>query len=113
MRFDVGRKMSKFVKAFGSLILLAGYLGGSQIRAQQKIVSAKVTVTRSDSKDAAKDGSKTSGSKAPDISNVAIWLVPLDPMGAAVPVSSRGQPRSRHWPLRRFGCYRASASYPM
>ncbi|MDQ1404532.1 MAG: hypothetical protein QOG55_161 [Acidobacteriaceae bacterium] len=89
MPFDVGRKMSKFFKALGSLILLAGYLGGSQICAQQKIVSAKVTVTRSDSKDVAKDGSKTSGSKAPDISNVAIWLVPLDPMGAAVPVSSR------------------------
>jgi len=89
MRFDVGRKMSKFFKALGSLILLAGYLGGPQIRAQQKIVSVKVTVTRPDSKDATKDGSKTSGSKAPDISNVAIWLVPLDPVGAAVPVSNR------------------------
>ena len=56
MRFDAGQQMSKFFKAFGSLILLAGYLGGSQIGAQQQIVSAKVTVTRSDSKDAAKDG---------------------------------------------------------
>jgi hypothetical protein len=85
MRFDAGQEMSKFFKSLGSLILLAAYLGGSQIRAQQKIVSAKATVTRSDSKDAV----KTSGSKGPNASNVAIWLVPLDPMGAAVPVSSR------------------------
>ena len=85
MRFDAGQQMSKFFKAFGSLILLAGSLGGSQIRAQQKVVSARVAVTRPNVTDAA----KTLGSKAPDISNVAIWLVPLDPMGAAVPVSSR------------------------
>jgi hypothetical protein len=85
MRFDVDHKMSKFLKTLGSLILLAAYLGGSQIRAQQKIVSAKVTVARPDSK----DGAKSSTSKGPDASNVAIWLVPLDHLGVAVPVSSK------------------------
>src|ERR1700676_4961684 len=85
MRFDADDEMNKFFKALGSLMVLAAYLGGSQIRAQQRIVSAKVTVTPG----AAKDGSKTSGSIATDTSNVAIWLVPLDPAGVAVPVSSR------------------------
>jgi hypothetical protein len=85
MRFDVGHKMSKFFKTLSSLILLVACLGGSQARAQHKIVSAKVTVTPG----AMKDGSKTSGSKAPDTSNVAIWLVPLDPAGVTVPVSDR------------------------
>jgi hypothetical protein len=85
MRFEVGDKMSKFLKTLGTLILLVGYLGASQIRAQQKVVSAKVTVARP----GAKDGSKNSGSKAPEASNVAIWLVPLDHMGVAVPVSSK------------------------
>jgi hypothetical protein len=85
MRFDADDEMNKFFKALGSLMLLAAYLGGTQIRAQQRIVSAKVTITPG----AAKDGSKTSGSKASDTSNVVIWLVPLDPAGVAVPVSSR------------------------
>ena len=85
MRFDVGGKMSKFFKALGKLVLLAACLGGSQIRAQQKIVSAKVTVERA----GAKEGSKISGSKTLDTSNVAVWLVPLDHLGVAVPVSSR------------------------
>ena len=85
MRFDLGDKMNKLLKTLGSLILLAAYLGGSQIRAQQKLVSAKVTVTRAD----AKDGSKNSGNKGPEASNVAIWLVPLDHLGVAVPVSSK------------------------
>jgi len=85
MHFDVGHKMSKFFKTLGSLMLLAAYLGGSQIRAQQKIVSAKVTVARSGTK----DGAKSSTSKGPDASNVAIWLVPLDHLGVAVPVSGR------------------------
>jgi len=89
MRFDVGHKMRKFFKTLGRLILLAAYLGGSQSGAQQKIVSAKVTVARPSSKDEAKDGSKISGGKTPDASNVAIWLVPLDPMGVAVPVSGK------------------------
>jgi hypothetical protein len=89
MRFDVADKMSKFFKTLGSLILLTAYLGGSQIRAQQKIVSAKVTVARPGAKDAAKDVSKTSGVKAPEASNVAIWLVPLDHLGVAVPVSGK------------------------
>src|ERR1700676_1481752 len=84
MHFDVGHKMSKFFKTLGSLLLLAAYLSGSQIRAEQRIVSAKVTVMPG----AAKDGSKTSGTKAPDTSNVAIWLVPLDPAGVTVPVSN-------------------------
>jgi hypothetical protein len=85
MRFDAGDKMRKFLRAIGSLILLAAHLGGSQIRAQQKAVSAKVAVTRA----GAKDGSKVPGSKTADTSNVAVWLVPLDHMGVAVPVSSR------------------------
>jgi plastocyanin len=85
MRFDAGEEMSRFFKALGSLILLAAGLGGSQIRAQQKLVSATVEIARPNATDAA----KTSGSKAPDASNAAIWLVPLDPMGAAVAVSSR------------------------
>jgi plastocyanin len=89
MRFDMSGKMSKFFKTFGSLILLAAYLGGSQIRAQQKLVSAKVTVARPDPKDAAKNSAKSSNNKATDASNVAIWLVPLDPMGVAVPVASK------------------------
>jgi len=92
MRFDAGQQMSKFLKTLGSLILLAAYLGGSRIHAQQKVVSARVAIARSNATDAA----KTSGSKAPDASNVAIWLVPLDPMGAAVPVSSR-LPNSPQW----------------
>src|ERR1700730_19338603 len=77
--------MSKSFKRLGTLFLLAAYLGGSQIRAQQRIVSAKVAVTPG----AAKDGLKTSVSKAPDTSNVAIWLVPLEPAGAAIPASNR------------------------
>jgi hypothetical protein len=85
MRFDVGDKMSKLFKALGSLILLAGYLDGLQARAQQKPVFAKATVLRA----GAKDGSKVSGSKGPDNSNVAVWLVPLDHLGVAVPVSSK------------------------
>src|ERR1700676_816487 len=85
MHFDVGHKMSKFFITLRSLLLLAAYLSGSQIRAEQRIVSAKVTVMPG----AAKDGSKTSGTKAPDTSNVAIWLVPLDPAGVAVSVSNR------------------------
>jgi len=85
MGFDAGQQMSKFLKALGGLMLLAAYLGGSRIHAQQKAVSARVAIARSNATDAA----KTSGSKAPDASNVAIWLVPLDPMGAALPVSSR------------------------
>jgi hypothetical protein len=85
MRFEAGEEMSKFFKALGSLILLAAYLDGPQIRAQQKIVSARVEIARPN----ATDAGKTSGSKAPDASNAAIWLVPLDPMGGAVPVSSR------------------------
>jgi hypothetical protein len=85
MRFDAGDRMSQFLKTMSILILLAAYLGGSQIHAQQKIVSAKVTIARP----GAKDGSKSSGSKAPEASNVAIWLVPLDHMGVAVPVSSK------------------------
>src|SRR6202790_5817337 len=84
MRFDSGDKMSKFFKTLGALFLLAAHLGGPQIRAQQRIVSAKVTIAPG----ASKDGSKTSGSKAPDTSNVAIWLVPLDPAGVTVPVSN-------------------------
>jgi hypothetical protein len=85
MRFEVGDKMSQFLKTIGTLILLVGYLGASQIRAQQKAVSARVAVTRA----SAKDGSKNSGNKAAEASNVAIWLVPLDHMGIAVPVSSK------------------------
>ncbi len=85
MRFDLGDKMNKLLKTLGSLILLAAYLGGSQIRAQQKLVSAKVTVMRA----GAKDGSKNSGNKGPEASNVAIWLVPIDHLGVAVPVSSK------------------------
>jgi hypothetical protein len=85
MRFDLGDQMSKFFKRLGTLFLLAAYLGGAQIRAQQRIVSAKVAVTPG----AAKDGLKTSVSKAPDTSNVAIWLVPLEPAGAAIPASNR------------------------
>src|ERR1700688_532502 len=77
--------MNRFFKALGSLMVLAACLGGTQIRAQQRIVSAKATVTPG----AAKDGWKPSGSKASDTSNVPIWLVPLDPAGVAVPVSSR------------------------
>jgi hypothetical protein len=85
MRFDLGDKMSQLFKTVGSLILLASYLGGSQIRAQQKLVSAKITVTRA----GVKDDSKISASKTDDMSNVAIWLVPLDPVGVAVAVSSK------------------------
>ena len=85
MRFDVGDKMSKLFKALGSLILVAVCLDGLQARAQQKPVFAKATVTRA----GAKDGSKVSGSKAPDTSNVVVWLVPLDHLGVAVPVSSK------------------------
>src|ERR1700675_4856956 len=85
MRFDVAVKMTKSFKMLGCLAMLAGYLDGSQVRAQQKIVSAKVTVTRA----GAKDASKTSESKTSDTSNVAIWLVPLDHSGVAVPVSGR------------------------
>src|SRR3984957_3963188 len=85
MHFDVGDKMSRFLKTLGSLLLLAVYLSGSQSSAQQRTISAKVTVTPG----AAKDGSKTSGNKAADTSNVAIWLVPLDPAGGTVPVSNR------------------------
>jgi hypothetical protein len=86
MRFDVGDKMSKLLfKTLGSLILLATCLGGSQIRAQEKAVSGKVSITRG----GGKDGSRVSGSKAPDISNVAVWLMPLDHRGVAVPVSGK------------------------
>jgi len=77
--------MTKFFRTLGSLVLFAAYLGGLQVRAQQKIVTAKVTVARAD----AKDGSKTSGTKTLDKSNVAIWLVPLDHLGVAVPVSGK------------------------
>ena len=85
MRFDVAVKMTKSFKMLGCLAMLAACLGESQVRAQQKIVSAKVTVTRA----GAKDASKTSESKTSDTSNVAIWLVPLDHSGVAVPVSGR------------------------
>src|ERR1700737_1285770 len=85
MRFDVGDKMRKLFKTVGGLLLLAAYLGGPQMRGQQKVVSAKVAVTRGGTK----DGSKVSGGKAPDTSNVAVWLVPLDHMGVAVPVSGK------------------------
>src|SRR3981081_1449538 len=86
MRFDAGDKMSKLLfNTLGSLILLATCLGGSQIRAQEKAVSAKVSITRG----GGKDGSRVSGSKAPDISNVAVWLVPLDHTDVAVPVSGK------------------------
>jgi hypothetical protein len=84
MRFDLDNKMSKLLKALGSVILMAACLDGSQVRAQQRIVSAKVTVTRAD----AKDSSKVSGNKVLEPSNVAIWLVPLDHVGVAVPVSN-------------------------
>ena len=77
--------MSKLFKALGSLILFAAYFGGPQIRAQQKPVSARFAVVRAD----AKDGSKVSGSKEPDTSNVAVWLVPLDHLGVAIPVFSK------------------------
>jgi hypothetical protein len=77
--------MTKFFRTLGSLALFAAYLGGLQVRAQQKIVTAKVTVARA----GAKDGSKTSGTKTLDKSNVAIWLVPLDHLGVAVPVSGK------------------------
>lgn len=85
MRFDVVDKMSKLCKALGSLILFAAYFGGPQVRAQQKPVSARVAVVRAD----AKDGSKVSGSKEPDTSNVAVWLMPLDHIGVAIPVFSK------------------------
>jgi hypothetical protein len=85
MRFDVSDKMSNLFKTLGSLIVLVTYLGGSQIRAQEKSVSAKVSITRGGEK----DGSRVSGSKAPDTSNVAVWLVPVDHTGVAVPVSGK------------------------
>ena len=85
MRFDVGDKMRKLFKTLGGLILLAAYSGGSQIRGQEKAVSAQVAVTRADEK----NGSRVSGSKGPETSNVAVWLVPLDHMGVAVPVSGK------------------------
>src|ERR1700681_263767 len=85
MCFDVCDKMSKLFKTLGSLIVLATYLGGPQTRAQEKEVSAKVAGTRAGEK----EGSRVSGSKGPDTSNVAVWLVPLDHMGFAVPVSGK------------------------
>jgi len=52
MRFDVGDKMSQLLfKTLGRLILLATCLGGSQIRAQEKAVSGKVSITRGGGKD--------------------------------------------------------------
>jgi len=85
MRFDAGEKMSRFFKILGCLVMLATHLGGSQVCAEQGAVSAKVSVTRA----GVKDGSKASGTKIADTSNIAIWLVPLDHLGIAVPVSSR------------------------
>jgi plastocyanin len=85
MRFDVVDKMTKVSRMLSSLVLLAWYLGGSQICAQLPPVSAKVTVTRG----GAKVESKISGNKASDTSNVAIWLVPLDQSGVAVPASRK------------------------
>jgi plastocyanin len=78
MHFDVADKMTKLYKTFCSLVLLTCYLSGSQIRAQQRLVSTKVRVTRAGA-----------NNKTPDPSNVAIWLVPLDQSGVVVPASSK------------------------
>jgi hypothetical protein len=85
MPFDMFTTMSKFLKTLLYLIPLAVCLGAARTPAQQKVVSARVTIARPSANDAA----KTSGDKALDTSNVAIWLVPLDPVSAAVPMSDR------------------------
>jgi plastocyanin len=85
MRFEVADKMTKVVKILGSLVLLACCSSGPQICAQQRPVSTRVRVTRA----GAKADSQVSGNKAPDASNVAVWLVPLNHLGVAVPVSSK------------------------
>jgi hypothetical protein len=78
MHFDVADKMTKLYRTSCSLVLLTCYLGGSQIRAQQRLVSTKVRVTRAGG-----------NNKAPDPSNVAIWLAPLDQSDVTVPVSGK------------------------
>jgi len=85
MGFDLDDKMSKVLKTLSSVILAAACLGGSEAYAQQRIVSAKVTVTRAK----AKDNSKASGNKALEPTNVAIWLVPLDQLGITVPAANK------------------------
>src|SRR3984885_11974447 len=77
MHFDAGDKMTKVFNTLWSWVLMTCCLGGSQIRAQHRPVSTKVRVTRA------------GADKAPDPSNVAIWLVPLDHLGVAVPVSGK------------------------
>jgi plastocyanin len=64
--------------AFGRLtvvILFFACTSAAQVQAQEKLVTVQVVISRS----AAKNSAKTTASKISDASNVAVWLVPLDP----------------------------------
>jgi plastocyanin len=61
--------------------------GQVQVGAQDRIVTATVSISRA----GLKNPSKAAGSKLVDASNVAVWLVALDRAQAIVPVSSKSQ----------------------
>jgi len=77
--------MSKLSNTLAILLSLATCLISAQIRAQDKLVTAKVVIVRS----GVKTSSKTSTSKNLDSSNVVVWLIPLDRQNDAMPVSSK------------------------
>ena len=61
--------------------------GAVQVDAQDRIVTATVSISRA----GLKNPSKAAGSKVADASSVAVWLVPLDRAQAIVPVSSKSR----------------------
>jgi plastocyanin len=77
--------MSKLSNAQAILLSLVTCLVSAQIRAQDKLVTAKVAIATA----GVKTSPKSSASKNLDSSNVAVWLIPLDRQNVAVPVSSK------------------------
>jgi plastocyanin len=82
--------MKRIVKVLGWLLFLVACANHGPLGAQETTVSADVIVTRAATKNA-----KAGGSRAPDASNVAVWLTPLDrgDVAASAPAAKQKPPR--------------------
>jgi plastocyanin len=79
--------MTRAGKALSSLFFLVSCGSVAQVSAQEKSVTVNFVI----SQPAATSISKTSASKLPDASNVAVWLRPLDGAGLAAAASALPQ----------------------
>ncbi len=82
--------MNRIVNVLGWLLFLAVCANGTQLGAQETTVSLDVVITGATTKNA-----KGGGSRAPDASNVAVWLTPLDhgAATASAPAAKQKPPR--------------------